>query len=73
MIFNSRARPQEPTEAVPFNNSEAELASDEDEIVQVILTELSNLVSVESKNILRVVDAITTLDMAQARAAHAEW
>jgi DNA mismatch repair protein MutS2 len=63
----------EPAPLVPLNNAEAALGAAEAEEEERVLRELSAAVGGQSGALRRLVNAVTALDVAAARARHAAW
>lgn len=63
----------EPAPAVELNNLETELAAREEEQVVAVLARLSGLLSARSPQLASLLEAVTQLDIAAARARHAAW
>ena len=64
---------KEPQSAVPLNNTLATLAAQEDEEIERILIELTAIVAKHADAFLAANEALTELDVANARARHATW
>ncbi|GAQ84173.1 putative MutS homolog 2 [Klebsormidium nitens] len=63
----------EPEEAIALNNREMELSGQEAEEETRILKQLSSQVAHRAAGLLLLLERITALDLAVARAAHAAW
>lgn len=63
----------EPEYAVSLNNAEMQLAAVEEAEVNAVLQRLSLKVIENSRNIQDLLERVTVLDLACARAAHARW
>ena len=64
---------KEPQIAVPLNNALATLSASEDAEIERILVELTSIVQTHADVLLDANEALTELDVANARARHAEW
>jgi DNA mismatch repair protein MutS2 len=63
----------EPAPAVEMNNRETELAARERELEVQVLARLSAALGRRGRQLAALLAAVTQLDLAAARAAHAAW